>query len=151
MHAVSACIYVVMPDAWCLRMHLCFHAWCMMSQHAFMLSYLIHVVSACIYFFLPDAWCLSMHLCCHAWCMICCSIFVIMPAWCMICRSIRIHLSRHVPALTFTILLQLEKNDYFSIGVILKSDLRIYDAQSQDGNLTHFNKNIYLIVTAIED
>ena len=129
MHAVSACIYVVMPDGWCLSMHLCFHAWCMMSrmhlcchiwcmlsQHAFIFSCLMHNVSACIYVVMPDAWCLKAHLLCHAWCMICCSIYVIMPAWCMICRSIRIHLSRHVPALTFTILLQLEKMIIFQLG-----------------------------------
>ena len=55
------------------------------------------------------------------------------------------------PSINFYDSSSVGKNDYFSIGVILKSDLRIYDAQSQDGNLTHFNKNIYLIVTAIED
>ena len=103
MHDVSACIYVVISDAWCLSMHLFF-------------SCLMHDVSACIYVVMPDAWCLKAHLLCHAWCMICCSIYVIMPAWCMICRIIRIHLSRHVPALTFTILLQLEKMIIFQLG-----------------------------------
>ena len=116
MDDVSACIYVFMPDAWCLSMHLCCHIWCMLSQHAFIFSCLMHDVSACIYVVMPDAWCLKAHLLCHAWCMICCSIYVIMPAWCMICRIIRIHLSRHVPALTFTILLQLEKMIIFQLG-----------------------------------
>ncbi len=68
MHAISACICVVMPDACCLSMHLCCHVWCIMSQHAFMLSCLVHDVSACIYVVMPDGCCLSMHLCCHAWC-----------------------------------------------------------------------------------
>ena len=130
MHAVSACIYVVMPDVWCFSMNLLCHAWCMicrsmhlscqtwcmLSQHVIMLSCRMHDVSACIYFAIPNACCLRMHLCCH------------------------VGLMHAVVACIYLLRFFFTwKNDYFSIAIFLKSSLRIY-AQSHDGNFPNFTR-----------